>query len=308
MEGLVDAPLRAVLTRIGGIDGCVTEFVRVSGNRLPTRTFRRLAPEWQQGWKTAAGVPVKVQLLGSDPESLADNAAVAVALGSPAIDLNFGCPAKGVNRHRGGAVLLQEPELLQRIVQAVRQRVPAGIPVTAKMRLGYEDKSLALDCACALVSGGASELVVHARTKLEAYRPPAHWAWIARIREVVSVPVVANGEIWTVEDFLRCRSESGCEAVMLGRGLVAQPDLALQIRAALAGTACPPWAWPQIEKLLPEFYRQVRLQFTADGASGRLKQWLGYLRRTYPEADSVFKAIRETRQLDEALRNAGPLG
>ena len=113
--------------------------------------------------------------------------------------------------------------------------MPATIPVTAKMRLGYEDTDRALDCARALADGGAARLAVHARTKLDGYRPPAHWEWIARVREAVEVPVLANGEIWSVDDWRRCRAICGAKDFMLGRGLVACPDLALQIRAAASG-------------------------------------------------------------------------
>jgi hypothetical protein len=106
-----------------------------------------------------------------------------------------------VNRNRGGAALLDEPELLQRIAGAVRAAVPPEIPVTAKMRLGIEDTDRALDCALALEAGGVQELVVHARTRADGYRPLVRWEWIARIREVVKLPLIANGEVWTVADY-----------------------------------------------------------------------------------------------------------
>jgi len=103
MEGLLDHSLRDVLTRVGGIDRCVSEFIRITGQLLPERVFIRLMPELLTGSRTAAGVPVRAQLLGSDPQCLADNAARLAELGAEGVDLNFGCPAKTVNRHRGGA-------------------------------------------------------------------------------------------------------------------------------------------------------------------------------------------------------------
>ncbi|QDQ28785.1 tRNA dihydrouridine(16) synthase DusC [Chitinimonas arctica] len=298
MEGLVDAPLRAALTEIGGVDWCVTEFVRVTSTLLPPRYFKRVAPEWANGWRTAAGVPLKLQLLGSDPACLADNAARAAELGAPGIDLNFGCPAKSVNRHRGGAVLLNEPELLNEIVRAVRAAVPAAIPVTTKMRLGYEDTALALDCARAMDEGGSAELVVHARTKVDGYKPPAHWHWIARIKEVVRAPVVANGEIWTVQDYLQCRRESNCDDVMLGRGLISRPDLARQIRAELAGQPADTVEWPELLGIVRQFHAGLIGSGAPSYAPGRLKQWLGYLRRSYPEATALFREIRGQATLD----------
>jgi tRNA-dihydrouridine synthase C len=299
MEGLVDPIMRDVLTRLGGIDLCVTEFVRVTNVLLPTRTFHRLAPELLNGGKTRAGTTVRVQLLGSDPVCLAENAAKVASLGAPGVDLNFGCPAPTVNRHRGGAVLLTEPELLHEIVQRVRAAVPADIPVTAKMRLGYEDKSLALACAAALADAGAAELVVHARTKLEGYKPPAHWDWIARIRKHVSVPVIANGEVWTVADYHAIRQQSGCERVMIGRGLIAAPDLARRIAGDQSAT---PLAWTELMVWLLDFYQQC---FTEAGESryppARLKQWLGQLKKTYPEASSFFEVIRRETSAENIL-------
>lgn len=293
MEGLVDDVLRDVLTRVGGIDWCVTEFIRVSGARLPASVFHRFAPELKQGSRTRAGTPMRVQLLGSEPGWLAENAAFACTLGAPAIDLNFGCPAKCVNRSRGGAVLLQEPELLYAIVRAVRLAVPAAIPVTAKMRLGYEDTQKALDCARALAEGGAATIVVHARTKSDGYRPPAHWDWIPRVQAAVAVPVYANGEIWSVADWRRCRAISGAEHFMLGRGLVAMPDLALQVAAAHAGRERTPMSWGDIAPVVLDFWGQVRAKATPKAAPGRLKQWVIWLARNYPEAAALFAAVRQ---------------
>jgi len=231
MEGLLDHPLREVLTAVGGIDRCVSEFIRITDMLMPDRVFTRIVPELLQGGRTRAGVPVRPQLLGSDPACLADNAAAIAAFGPDGIDLNFGCPARIVNRHGGGAALLQDPQLLGRIVEAVRAAVPAGLQVSAKMRLGYADGSRAVECARALAQAGASEIVVHARTKADGYRPPAYWERIPAIRAAVAIPVIANGEVWTADDAERCRRASGCDSLMLGRGMVADPGLALAILA-----------------------------------------------------------------------------
>ncbi|WP_213876644.1 tRNA-dihydrouridine synthase [Pseudomonas sp. dw_358] len=292
MEGLVDDILRDVLTRVSGIDWCVTEFIRVTERLLPASYFHGFAPELRHGARTAAGVPLRVQLLGSDPGCLAENAAFACTLGAPVIDLNFGCPAKTVNKSRGGAVLLKEPDLLHRILEQVRRAVPAHIPVTAKMRLGFDSPDVALDCGRALADGGASQIVVHARTKVEGYKPPAHWEWVARVQEVVKVPVFANGEIWTVEDWRRCREISGAEDIMLGRGLVSRPDLARQIAAARAGTEVAPMTWAELMPMIQDFWRQAEAQLTPRQAPGRLKQWVSMLTRNYPEAMELFTLLR----------------
>ncbi len=300
MEGLLDFTLRDILTRIGGVDRCVSEFIRITGMLLPERVFLRIVPELAHGGRTPAGVPVRAQLLGSDPACLADNAARLAQMGSPGVDLNFGCPAKVVNRHGGGAALLNDPELLYRIVRAVRGALPAQVPVSAKMRLGDQDDSRALDCALALASGGASELAVHGRTRVQGYRPPAYWSRIAELRRAVAVPVIANGEIWSVEDALRCQRESGCTALMLGRGIVSDPGLAWAIRAAWQerGIAAPT-QWPEVLTQMLALWDMVCARLEPRQRAGRLKLWLNYLRRTYPQAQQAYDEVRTmTRQSD----------
>ena len=296
MEGLLDFVLRDILTRVGGVDRCVSEFIRITDQLLPERVFTRIVPELLSGGRTFSGVPVRAQLLGSDPVCLAENAARLASLGPEGIDLNFGCPANVVNRHGGGASLLKEPDTIHAIVRAVRRAVPAHMPVSAKMRLGYLDDSLAVDCALAIASGGASEVVVHARTKAQAYRPPAYWERIADIRAAVNIPVVANGEIWTVEDARRCRAASGCDRLMIGRGAVVDPGLGLAIQADMAGqktgqktTAVD---WPSLMPLVADFWHIVCTRLDSKARAGRLKQWLNFLRRRFPEAEVAYQALK----------------
>jgi len=290
MEGLLDATLRDVLTRTGGVDRCVSEFIRVTDTLLPERAFVRVVPELLNGGRTRAGVPVRPQLLGSDPVCLAESAARLAGLSPYGVDLNFGCPAKTVNRSRGGAVLLDEPELVGRIVAAVRRAVPVHLPVSAKMRLGYGDDRVAEDCALAIAEAGASELVIHARTKSHGYRPPAYWDRIAEVRSVLppELQVVANGEIWSVADASRCIEVTGCDAVMIGRGMVTDPGLALAIK----GQGGVPWS--QVPPLLATFWAQVSARVDRRHRAGRLKQWLNYLRKRYPQAQVAFDELRQS--------------
>ncbi len=295
MEGLLDFVLRDILTSIGGVDRCVSEFVRVTDTLLPERAFLRIVPELANGGCTPAGVPVRVQLLGSDPHCLAENAERLAGLSPHGIDLNFGCPAKVVNRHGGGAALLLDPELLVTIVSAVRRAVPPHLPVSAKMRLGFHDDARAVECAQAIEAGGATELVVHARTRADAYRPPAYWERVNDIRLGVAIAVVANGEIWTVEDARRCRQASGCKSIMLGRGMVVNPGLALAIGHDDGDTSVQASYQVTWEELLPfvnRFWRLVCSRLERRQRAGRLKQWLNFLRRCYPQAEAAFQELR----------------
>ena len=294
----MDFVLRDILTRAGGVDRCVSEFIRVTNTVLPDRVYMRVVPELLTGWHTFAGVPVRPQLLGSDSACLADNAAALARLSPPGIDLNFGCPAKVVNRHGGGAALLDEPELVAEIVSAVRRAVPPHIAVSAKMRLGFNDDSRAEECAIAIAESGANELVVHARTKADGYRPPAYWSRIADVRAVVSIPVVANGEIWNVADAQRCRELSGCNMLMIGRGMVTDPSLARAIQgmqamdAANAPAAALSLDWHSLLPLIHDFWDLVGRRLDKKSRTGRLKQWLNFLRRSYPEAEAAYQALR----------------
>jgi tRNA-dihydrouridine synthase C len=296
MEGVVDHLMRDMLTRIGGYDLCITEFIRVVDQTLPARVFTRFCPELLNGGKTPAGTPVRVQLLGQDPNWLAENAVRAVELGSPGIDLNFGCPAKTVNKSRGGAVLLKETAQLYRIVKAVRDAVPAALPVSAKIRLGYDDTSLTLDNAAAIAAAGASLLTVHARTKSDGYRPPAYWPWIAKIKQHVDIALIANGEIWNASDATLCRQQSGCNDIMLGRGALAMPNLAQTIRDNVATMP-----WPQVLQLLMQYS-----EFEISGDKGqyyanRIKQWFSYLKLQYPQAAQLFTQLRILRNSADIL-------
>ena len=292
MEGVVEHHVRDILTRIGGLDGCVTEFIRVTDQKLPYRVFYKYAQELESNSVTPNGTPVKVQLLGSKPEPMAINALELVSYGAKSIDLNFGCPAKTVNSHEGGACLLRSPDRVYNIIKAVRDAVPKDIPVSAKIRLGYEDKSNYMENASAVESAGANELTVHARSKADGYKPPAYWHYIAEIKAKLKIPVIANGEIWTIADYLNCREQSQCDDVMLGRGLLSCPDLARQIKAHLNNEYYQPLTWPQICQMLFDYYQKTTPLYEERNCGNRVKQWLMYLSRQYPQAQLFFDNVK----------------
>ncbi|WP_286729942.1 tRNA-dihydrouridine synthase [Acinetobacter sp. UBA1297] len=294
MEGLTDPIMRDVLTHVGSFDWCVTEFIRVTDSVLPDHIYYSYCPELKTEGKTAAGTPVHVQFLGNNPEMLAANAVRAATLGAPAIDMNFGCPAKTVNRHRGGSVLLDEPEVVYELVKAVRDAVPAHIPVSAKMRLGYMDRNFMLDNAHAIEDAGASWVTVHARTKADGYTPPAFWDQLQPIHEALKINVIANGEIWNNTDARRCQLESGCEDLMIGRGAVTTPDLTQCIRN---NSDEPLLCWQDLLDLQIRFINGPSK--TEIGMVGRYKQWLGMMSKHYPEAKMLWNEIKRLKKIDE---------
>jgi tRNA-dihydrouridine synthase C len=296
MEGVTDWVMRDLLTQMGGIDQCVTEFLRVTTQLHSKKVFYKWCPELHTHSRTRNGTPVFVQLLGGHAEPLALNAARAAELGALGIDLNFGCPAKTVNRHDGGASLLKCPERIFSIVKTVRASVPANIPVTVKIRLGWDDPSACLETSVAACEGGASWLTVHCRTKMDGYRPPAHWEWIPRIQEKITIPVIANGDIGTVKDFLKCQEVSGAEQFMIGRAALMNPHLFLQIKNHLGAISAPGESsevyLQPLGPLIMNFYSASRDYINEHFATARTKQWLKQLSLKQPLAKEVFDAVK----------------
>lgn len=318
MEGVVDYHFRSIYSEIGGIDLCVSEFIRVNDLPLPKQVLLRECPELVQNFRyaesgqmnrpghTGHDIPVRLQLLGSNPETLAETAQTAAQLGAPAIDLNFGCPAKTVNKSMGGAVLLNDSRRLYDIVSAVRRAVPQAIPVTAKIRLGFSARENYVENAVAIAEAGANEICVHARSRADKYDPPAYWNCIAEIKEALAIPVIANGEIWNIEDWSDCAQQSRCHDFMLGRGLIACPDLALQIKAKRSGVECNPLQWTDILPWLYRFYLETKASYPERFLGNRVKQWLFYLQMHYPEAISFFAEIKrhtKAEQFENAFAN-----
>ncbi|HEY8377260.1 MAG TPA: tRNA-dihydrouridine synthase family protein [Nannocystis sp.] len=310
MDGITDAVYRALLTGLyggrSGISLCVSEFVRVTRDPVPPAVLVRDVPELARGGCTPAGVPVFVQLLGGAPEPMAETARRAAALGAPGIDLNFGCPAKIVNNHDGGACLLREPPRIRTIVARVRDAVPAAIPVTVKIRVGWDSSDTLEEIAAAAAAGGASWLTIHARTRTQLYAPPVRWPELARARAAVAIPVVANGDLRVPEDLSVCAAQSGCQAFMIGRAAMARPDLFAAIRGWRADAPLP----------LAELAAIVRAYHAAmlsDGleparAVARVKQWLRLAADIDPRVVPHFAAIKAASQFSAIAAHLDTMG
>ncbi len=276
MDGITDAPMRALQGATGAFTYAVSEFLRVSNEALPAKVFRRDVPELCHGALTPTGMPVQVQILGGDSARMAKSALVACQAGATAIDLNFGCPAPTVNRHDGGASLLQHPERIRRIVAEVRAAVPAEMPVSAKLRLGWDCVDSIYANAAMAAEGGASWLTIHARTRVQGYAPPVFWKPIGRVRTMLGLPVIANGDIWTMEDFRQCQDETGCLHFMIGRGALADPSLPYRIARELGigdGRVVEETDWIPLLRSLVALTDWYSDKVTARSLM-RLKQWL----------------------------------
>jgi tRNA-dihydrouridine synthase C len=275
---------------------------------VSAKVFGREAPELNNGAVTDSGTPVGVQLLGGDPERLALSALEAVAAGARIIDLNFGCPAPTVNRHDGGATLLKYPERIEAIVQEVRSALPKHVPLSAKLRLGWDDQRAIYENAERAARGGASWITIHGRTKMQGYTPPAYWLPIGEVRRAVGVPVVANGEIWSLEDLKRCEEETGCEHFMLGRGALASPRLVAQCAEYLKLSPINSYLSAEREacvwfSMMRDLLRESRSVAESDRRSlSRVKQWLNYAhKRGAIEWFDQVKRVSDTAELEREL-------
>jgi len=172
--------------------------------------------------------PVSIQLFDCCPHFLAEAARKAVDEGTDTIDINMGCPVNKITKNGGGSSLLREPETAAAIVQSVVEAV--DVPVTVKTRIGWTDHEInILDFAKRLQDAGAQMITVHGRTRAQGYNGPANWEWIARLKEILSIPVIANGDIFSVEAAIRCLHQTGADGVMCSRGTLGYPFLVGEI-------------------------------------------------------------------------------
>lgn len=184
--------------------------------------------------------PISIQLFDCRPDFLAEAAVKAVEEGADTIDINMGCPVNKITRNGGGSSLLRQPEVAEEIVREVVKAV--NVPVTVKTRIGWNDKEIIiLNFAQRMQDAGAKMITVHGRTRAQGYNGKARWEWIACVKEALSIPVIANGDIFSVEAALKCLEETGADGVMCSRGTLGYPFLVGEIDHFLkTGEKLPP--------------------------------------------------------------------
>ncbi len=232
LSGISDAPFRAIARRWGA-DLVVSEMIAsravLDESRMSRRERRKMPVE-----EGAA-----VQLAGCDPAIMAEAARVAAGEGAPAIDINFGCPAKKVVNQAAGSAIMADEDLAQRILNAVAAAV--SVPVSVKMRLGWrQDRKNASSIALLAQAAGLSAITVHGRTRDQGFKGQADWQAVSTVRPECTLPLLVNGDIQTAEDAVTARAAASAEGVMIGRGACGQPWLFREAKAALKGEALPP--------------------------------------------------------------------
>lgn len=219
MEGITDRTFRGLVAPLGGLGAAIGEFIRITVAPVPIRICRRdLGPP--------IGVPVAIQLMTPDVEHVAASVANAELGGAAWVDLNFGCPAPVVFSKCAGSALLAHPDRIAAIVRTAA--TATGLPVTAKMRAGIASPAHLRELVAAAAEAGAAAVTLHARLRIHGYHEPATWAWLAEAAEALRrcarpVPLIGNGGVECPVDIARMRSETGVDAVMVGRAALADP-------------------------------------------------------------------------------------
>ena len=231
MAGITDRPMRALAARFGA-GWVVSEMIASNALATGQRDMVRRLSLWE------SGLPHVVQLAGNEPDWMALGAKLAEEAGAEIIDINFGCPAKRVTSGYAGSALMRVPDQARRLIDAVTSAV--DLPVTVKMRLGWDEDSLSAPAFARMaVEAGARLVTVHGRTRCQFYKGTARWAPIREVVEAVDMPVVVNGDITDLAAAREALSLSGAAAVMIGRGAQGQPWIVGQIGATLAGAPVP---------------------------------------------------------------------
>ena len=286
MEGITEHVFRDLVIREGGVGAACTEFMRISASPVPRKVIRR-------DFRPAV-CPIGVQFMAADDTHLAASIAHAEAEGADYIDLNFGCPAPVVFSKCAGSALLAHPE---RIAVLVRTAVAATtLPVTAKIRAGIADTTQLEALVTAVADAGAAALTVHGRLRVQGYHLPATWAWIAHvvaIRDRVrpDLPIIGNGSVEAPADAPRLREQTGCDAVMIGRGALANPWIFRQIAGGPAATSA------EVCHFALAYAEAMQAASGPARAIARLKQFIKHI-----QAGDLFAADPGKRQ--ELLRSA----
>jgi nifR3 family TIM-barrel protein len=267
MEGVGDRSFRKAMASIGGFDEAVRDFLRV-----PLKAhIESLAKGYTAD--EIAPIPLAAQLMGSELDLMAEMAREMERKGAPRIDLNCGCPSNTVTGKGAGSSLLKEPDFLHNVAKSVVQAV--SIPVTLKMRSGFDDTSLFKENLFAAEESGIRYLTLHPRTKADGYGPPANWDLIAQAKSLLKIPIVGNGDILTVDDALKMLAHTGCDALMIGRGSIINPFIFHQIKAHFAKVSYVP-QWEDLMKYFQVYRDEVPAEIPDKTRVNKLKQLMGF--------------------------------
>jgi len=292
MAGVTDTLFRRVIRGLGSCGLLMTEFTSSEGiTRSAAKTLRYLYFQEDEH-------PITAQLFGASPTVMAEAARMVEDLGYDAVDINLGCPAKKVVKC-GGSGLLRDLPLLGEIFRTVRAAV--RIPLTIKLRAGWDDKSIvAVEVAKMAESLGVEGVAVHPRTRAQGYAGAADWSIIAAVKQAVKIPVIGNGDISAPEDAERMVRETGCDAVMIGRAAATNPWIFRQMQQYAASGRYDTPTEEERHQLLSGYYRQINAANLPDGI-GKMKQFACWFTHGVGNGSELRRIVHAARTPSEVV-------
>jgi nifR3 family TIM-barrel protein len=300
MAGVTDAPFRKIAREFGAGLACTEMISSEALVRRHRESFRLMDLSWDQR-------PVSVQLMGGDPQVMAEAARIVADAGADIVDINMGCPVPKVVKTSGGSSLLREPERAARVAEAMVRAV--SIPVTAKIRLGWDFATRNyLEVATRLEATGIQGLAVHGRTRSQRYEPWADWEAIAQVKSAVSIPVAGSGDLRAAVDARRRKHQTGVDAVMLGRGILGNLWLVRQTVALLTeAKTVPDLAWPDQIDLVDRHCRLVLEYYGPERGSRLLRKFIAWGLHGFRGAArlrSLVQSVSSPADVDHVLNEA----
>ena len=294
MAGVSESPFRRLCARFGA-DVVITEFLSAEGIRRENEaTLSKLRFGEDER-------PIGVQIFGADPEAMGEAARLVTDVFQPEfIDINFGCPVKKVVKRNGGSGCLRDLDLVQRVIRAVS--AGTHLPVTVKIRSGWnEDMRDPVGIALRCQDAGARTLTLHARTRTQMYTGHARWEEIAAVTQALSIPVIGNGDIKTPQDAIRMREQTGCDAVMIGRGSFGQPWIFDQTKDMMAGRPMRPA--PPVEERFAVALDHARMvqdyELDPKGAAIEFRKHLGWYVKGLPSSADLRRKLYAVTSFSE---------
>jgi tRNA-dihydrouridine synthase B len=294
MAGVTDSPFRRLIKELGGVGLIVTEFISVEGltrGNLKTHRMLRFLPEER---------PISIQIFGYDVERMRVAAEVVEEAGADIIDINCGCPAKRVVRGGGGSNLLKDLPQLEKILRAVRRSV--SIPMTVKIRTGWNEELInCVEVAKLIEDCGGQMVAIHGRTKEQGYKGSADWNRIAEVKRHVGIPVVGSGDVVTPRQALSRLEETGVDAVMIGRGAIANPFIFREAHALQEGRPVPVPSLDEKYAVVLRYYELIKDAMPEKAIPGKLKQLCNYFTKGLPGGAEFREQLLRSQSVAELL-------